>query len=155
MRMPCAQSVLENFHASVAFRTLFFYADGAANFVADLPSEQTKVRSGLSRRGGERKILFRGLPTAGVSAQRLRSAVIELVLETDLASHFDFLTRFCLKKEVARGARARTEAVKPPTRRPPSLHSPSNASLTSDGNEASKIEPWIVARACIRCADIG
>lgn len=42
-----SQAVLENFHVSVAFRTMLFYPNGAANILEQLNAEQYKVRMSL------------------------------------------------------------------------------------------------------------
>lgn len=112
------RAVLENFHLSVAFRTMLFYSDGAANILEQLTVEEYKAE---------------------------RAAIIELVLETDMASHFDFLTRFKLKMHFIKATMGLLR----------------NAKNTDDDldrkvlREDALANCWMVAKACIRCADIG
>lgn len=69
---------------------------------------------------------------------------MELVLETDMASHFEFLTRFRLKMQVVKATLSRL----------------ANAEAADEDVDAALAEDasgdcWMVAKACIRCADIG
>ncbi|KAL8271719.1 hypothetical protein Esti_004314 [Eimeria stiedai] len=112
------RAVLENFHVSVAFRTMLFFSNGGANILEQLSVEQYKA---------------------------VRAAIVELVLETDLASHFDFLTRFRLRMQMITASVVRLSAAD---------------QLEEDGErkgmgEEASADWWMVAKACIRSADIG
>ncbi|CDJ37448.1 3'5'-cyclic nucleotide phosphodiesterase, putative [Eimeria tenella] len=115
------RAVLENFHASVAFRTILFYSEGAANIFHKFTSKQYKE-------------------------ERVR--IIELILETDLSTHFDFLAQFRLQlhflnSKINSEKKSEIDFKSPQTLNP-------HKTLKTDPADC-----WTLAKACIRCADVG
>ncbi|KAL8425545.1 hypothetical protein Efla_006780 [Eimeria flavescens] len=97
---------------------MLFYSNGAANILEELSVDQYKAT---------------------------RSTVVELVLETDLASHFDFLTRFRVRMQFIKATVARLSTTEV---------AEDDAERKAIGEDASA-DCWMVAKACIRSADIG
>lgn len=88
--------------------------------------------------------------------QELRRSVIDLVLETDIVFHFEFVTRFRMRRQVSPFFKVLAEksatALSSQSRTPVSFRS--RTRIAEDTDEDVR-DLWAIAKACIRGADIG
>ncbi|PHJ23575.1 3 5 -cyclic nucleotide phosphodiesterase domain-containing protein, partial [Cystoisospora suis] len=125
------RSVLENFHSALAFRLMNFRS-GDCNIAEALSFEERK---------------------------ELRRSIIELVLETDIFFHFEFVTRFRMRRQVSPFFKLLAEKPAQPVadignQLRSSVSSRSRTGINEDTDEDSK-DLFALAKASIRGADIG